>query len=125
MCSALRKKQERCKCPVCGFMMKYPPEDFNICPSCGVEFGAETSSYTFSELRNNWVRRGAPWSSWVEKPPDGWNPWVQLIDARLEFDFPFHVEPASTETARGSLAAVPMIIPQDRWEHERVMVALT
>ncbi len=65
-------------CPVCGFLLKHPADDFNICPSCGVEFGYETEGRTFAELQEEWLRSGARWSSKVHKPPMGWKPIQQL-----------------------------------------------
>jgi hypothetical protein len=79
MCAALEEQvRKKYVCPVCGFLLSYPPEDFNICPSCGVEFGAETSVYSIAELRNNWLNRGANWSSLVTPRPKGWDVLTQL-----------------------------------------------
>jgi hypothetical protein len=70
-------------CPVCGFGMHAPPSDFHICPSCGTEFGLHDSGTTFSELRKEWIAVGADWSSKIVKPPSGWNPYVQMLNAGL------------------------------------------
>lgn len=67
-------------CPVCGFLLQHPPEDFNICPSCGVEFGYETESRSFSELRDEWLRSGAQWASKVHPIPSNWNAVKQLAN---------------------------------------------
>jgi hypothetical protein len=80
MSAALKVKIQHYVCPVCGFILDFPPEDFNICPSCGVEFGAETSIYSIVELRKNWLDRGAPWSSRVQPRPIGWDPAWQLVN---------------------------------------------
>lgn len=66
-------------CPVCG----YPVEvyDFNICPSCGVEFGVDTISHSYDELRTIWVENGALWSSSVDPIPNGWDAYRQLIES--------------------------------------------
>ena len=57
-------------CPVCGFRLDYPPRDFNICPSCGVEFDADTVEYKIVELRQAWIDRGMEWSSnAIPRPP--------------------------------------------------------
>jgi predicted RNA-binding Zn-ribbon protein involved in translation (DUF1610 family) len=60
MFKKLRKNEKRYPCPVCGFHLEYPPDDFNICPSCGVEFGYETASRSFYDLRREWINTGAP-----------------------------------------------------------------
>jgi hypothetical protein len=70
-------------CPVCGFGMPDPPSDFNICASCGTEFGLHDSGTNVSELRREWIKSGAQWSSKVVKVPVGWNPYVQMLDAHL------------------------------------------
>lgn len=67
---------------MCGFALKYPPEDFNICPSCGVEFGADTVEYTIEELKQAWISRGMRWTSPVLPEPANYNPVEQL--SRLE-----------------------------------------
>jgi len=61
--------------------MADPPTDYNICPSCGTEFGADDVDLSYVELRMEWVRRGAPWFSRVTEPPVGWNAIAQLISA--------------------------------------------
>jgi hypothetical protein len=72
--------------------LEYPPDDFNICPSCGVEFGYETAGRTFTELRQEWVVTGARWASRVDRPPSGWNPWLQLINGGYSYALPFKVQ---------------------------------
>jgi hypothetical protein len=73
-------------CPICGYLLSYPPDDFNICPSCGVEFGYETSSRSFWDLREEWLRTGANWASRVVPKPKSWDPMLQLKN--LEFSVP-------------------------------------
>ena len=70
-------------CPVCAYFLEYPPRDFNICPSCGVEFGYSDAGRTYEELRNEWLGSGAQWSSKTEPPPPGWNWLVQLYRSGL------------------------------------------
>jgi hypothetical protein len=65
-------------CPVCGFLLDYPAKDFNICPSCGVEFDADTVEYSINELRLAWMNRGMEWSSGVIPRPLKYDPVVQL-----------------------------------------------
>jgi hypothetical protein len=86
---AIKKITRRYACPVCGYDLEYPPEDFNICPSCGVEFGYETAGRSFFELRQEWIESGAQWASRVDTPPKNWNPWAQMTFARLIFSPPF------------------------------------
>lgn len=77
-------------CPVCGYPLDV--HDFNICPSCGTEFGIDTVGHTYDELRRVWVDNGAPWSSAADPRPRNWNPWMQLINASFEYALPFHFE---------------------------------
>ncbi len=73
-------------CPVCGYPhLEEAPRtaegggSFEICPSCGFQFGVsdEDAGYSFAEWREAWRAAGMPWSS-VRKPPRGWNPARQL-----------------------------------------------
>jgi hypothetical protein len=81
MCAALSfGKHKKYLCPICGYYLEYPPEDFNICPSCGVEFGYETASRSSEELRKEWLSTGARWASNVENEPNGWDAMLQLAN---------------------------------------------
>ena len=71
-------------CPVCGYGMEDQPDDYNICPSCGVEFGYSDAGRTFDDLRAEWIRIGMPWHSRYYKSPRGWNPRLQLLQSGLE-----------------------------------------
>jgi hypothetical protein len=73
------KLNVRYPCPVCAYPLEHPPADFNICPSCGVEFGYSDAGRTYGELRDEWLKYGARWSSTVEPPPIGWNPYLQIL----------------------------------------------
>ena len=71
-------------CPVCGFkQMPFPPEDHNICPSCGTEFGYHDRTLSHEALRKRWIASGARWFSTAMKPPVGWNPYDQMLSAGL------------------------------------------
>lgn len=66
------------RCPVCAYPdMPYPPRDYNICPSCGTEFGSDDAYATHDILRARWVQNGAPW--FFGQPPIAWNPYMQLM----------------------------------------------
>jgi hypothetical protein len=80
-------------CPVCGFGLDYPPNDFVICPSCGVEFGYETAGRSYYEIRDEWVRSGAHWASRVIPEPLAWNPYLQMLDHNLSYTLPFSYSP--------------------------------
>ena len=67
-------------CPVCGYHLNRPPEDFTICPSCGTEFGYDDSGRTYAQLRAIWLRGGAKWWSKSTSAPEGWDPYLQLDD---------------------------------------------
>lgn len=75
-------------CPVCGYNnLTEPPYDpmgrgsFEICPCCGFEFGCDDfpdKTSAFTRWRNNWILAGCPWFSTSRKPPENWNPQLQL-----------------------------------------------
>ena len=67
-------------CPVCGYNMEDPPSDFNICPSCGTEFGLSDVNASIEALRANWIADGARWWSDTDPRPDGWNAAAQLAE---------------------------------------------
>jgi hypothetical protein len=71
---------ETCKhlCPVCGYELDDPPRDFNICPSCGTEFGLHDVNASILELRQAWIDAGPRWWSKTDPQPQNWNPFVQL-----------------------------------------------
>jgi hypothetical protein len=73
-------------CPVCGYRMDDLPQDYNICPSCGTEFGYHDAGRTYEELRQAWLKLGADWWSTVDEKPRGWNPYIQLFEAGLAYD---------------------------------------
>ncbi len=72
-------------CPVCGYPeLTEPPYDqhlcasFDICASCGTEFGLDDASRTHEELRKDWIDAGTPWYSKALKPPSDWMAEVQM-----------------------------------------------
>jgi hypothetical protein len=81
----------RYRCPVCFFdKLPYPPSDYHICPCCGTEFGNDDSEYSHEQLREMWVAGGANW--FFGRPPEHWNPWLQLILAGREYAVPFRIK---------------------------------
>ncbi len=66
-------------CPVCGFEMSDGPRSFNICPSCGTEFGLHDENASIEELRAWWVSTGPLWQSTVVPQPAVWDPMGQLM----------------------------------------------
>lgn len=65
-------------CPVCGYYMEDTPSDYNICPSCGTEFGLHDVNSSIGDLRAMWLRNGAHWWSPVDPVPSGWDPYAQV-----------------------------------------------
>jgi len=61
-------------CPVCGYEMTEGPRHFNICPSCGTEFGLHDVNASIDELRAAWIAAGPQWYSRVLPEPEGWQP---------------------------------------------------
>ncbi len=68
----------RYMCPVCGYFMEDAPDDYNICPCCGTEFGNHDVNTTIQNLRIAWLRSGARWWSTVDATPPDWDPYAQL-----------------------------------------------
>lgn len=67
-------------CPVCGYWLDDPPSDFNICPSCGTEFGYHDRNASLESLRAAWLRGGAKWWSTVDPVPLGWDGFTQVSE---------------------------------------------
>jgi len=65
-------------CPVCGYGMDDPPTDFNICPSCGTEFGNHDVNSSLEQLRAAWIRNGLGWWSQHDAQPEHWDPFMQV-----------------------------------------------
>ena len=78
-------------CPVCGFAKLAEPAydkvgcaSFEICPSCGTEFGYHDATKSHADLRKLWLAAGVPWSSQVIASPPNWDAMEQLRAAGLE-----------------------------------------
>jgi len=67
-------------CLVCGYGMDDPPKDYNICASCGTEFGVNDVNSTIPDLREVWIADGPRWWSPTDDPPLHWDPWAQLAN---------------------------------------------
>lgn len=72
-------------CPVCGYdELEEPAYDsygcpsFDICPSCGTQFGYDDVSTKHKTLRERWVANGMKWSSTSLEKPSKWSPNEQL-----------------------------------------------
>ena len=71
-------------CPVCGYnKLRRPADNFQICPSCGTEFGYMDATLSHAQLRQRWLDSGALWHSRRVPPPYQWNGYGQLIRAGL------------------------------------------
>jgi hypothetical protein len=84
------------RCRVCAYdEMPHPPRDYNICPCCGVEYGLDDTFETYEELRDNWLRSGAPWFSRHKPfvPPVNWNAWEQLDLAGYSYNISLNGTP--------------------------------
>lgn len=70
---------KRYYCPVCGYdQLVEPPANHNICSCCGTHFGYHDAGHSWLELRDIWLRKGAPWFSRAVPQPTGWNALEQL-----------------------------------------------
>lgn len=87
--SKLEKKGSRditgFTCPVClypNLEEPYVDGSYNICPSCGIEFGyddstplgIEAQTTIHQELRQQWIKEGCKWFSQAIKKPTWWLP---------------------------------------------------
>ena len=70
-------------CPVCGYEMEAPPQDYRTCPSCGTEFGVHDVNATIAELRDAWLQTGPKWWSPVDPQPEHWKPFEQLARIKI------------------------------------------
>jgi predicted RNA-binding Zn-ribbon protein involved in translation (DUF1610 family) len=84
-------KNDQYSCPVCGIDGLLDPAydsagcaSFEICPSCGTEFGYDDARKSHQELRKLWVASGALWHSRNTAPPPNWNGKDQLRAAVLQ-----------------------------------------
>ena len=78
-------------CPVCGYPgLTEPSHDetgfgsFDICPSCGVEFGYDDFAVPHRALRYRWLMNGAKWYSTATVQPLRWSAGEQLRAAGLD-----------------------------------------
>jgi uncharacterized Zn finger protein (UPF0148 family) len=68
------------ECPVCGFnKLKQPAERHMICPCCGTQFGYHDKGASSTELRHNWITKGAQWHSKRTAVPVDWSAYQQLV----------------------------------------------
>jgi hypothetical protein len=71
-------------CTVCGYEMEEGPRDYNICPSCGTEFGLHDVNSTIDNLRSAWMANGCRWYSTVVAQPPNWIPLAQLAKILIQ-----------------------------------------
>ena len=77
-------------CPVCGYeYLEEKPYDkqgnasFEICPSCGTEFGYDDANKSNKDLRAKWIKNGKNW--WSKSPtPKNWDPDQQLENLKKD-----------------------------------------
>jgi hypothetical protein len=72
-------------CLVCGYSddLDFVPCNYKICGCCGTEFGYDDLALSHEELRQEWIDAGCPWFDEEEPKPAGWDPYVQLLRAKL------------------------------------------
>jgi len=100
----------RYRCPVCMFpRLPYPPRDYHICPCCGTEFGNDDAEFSHGLLRDMWVAAGAHW--FFGKPPEHWNPWLQLFEGGQLEAVP-HFEVRSVSAPQERSVAGPLFFVQ-------------
>src|SRR5271156_4054200 len=72
------------KCPVCGYADLREPAyngsgspSFEICYSCGTEFGTDDLFASHKTLRQQCISNGMKWHSSRRRPPANWDPVQQ------------------------------------------------
>lgn len=68
-------------CPVCeyGGLWEDPADRLcNICPQCGIEFGADDISIPHGTFRERWISAGRPFWSTEAKSSKQWLEWYDL-----------------------------------------------
>lgn len=73
-------------CPVCGYPhlvrgpIEYGTSTFEICSSCGFEFGFDdgVNGDTYETYRARWILAGCLWWSKSGSEPPDWDPRQQL-----------------------------------------------
>jgi hypothetical protein len=77
-------------CPVCGYRGLEEPayDEFNcssyeICPSCGTQFGYSDAGFSHEHLRYRWIENGCEWFSSSYSKPEGWSAKIQLEEANF------------------------------------------
>ena len=93
-------------CPVCGYEMREPPRDYNICSSCGTEFGISDVNSSVADLRDAWLESGPAWWSKTEAQPVGWDPVEQMARAGIALKKPVASAETFVSTA-SSTASIP------------------
>lgn len=75
-------------CPVCDYPnLSEPPRSefgggsFEICPSCGFQFGVndDDEGISYEAWRRRWEAAGMPWSSLALKQPASWKPVAKHV----------------------------------------------
>src|SRR5882672_7518879 len=74
----MQNRTDQNLCLVCGYGMDDPPRDYNVCPSCGTEYGVNDVNASYEELRKAWIRTGPKWWSKTDPEPENWSPSFQL-----------------------------------------------
>lgn len=110
-------------CPVCGFdNINEPKLKWSICPSCGTQFGLSDSHYSYSELREMWIRdKNMAWQGPESLRPLKWSPIIQLFRAGfINYDFVSH-KPEAIESRAKQITIGRSTTPQD-WTNEPIRV---
>lgn len=95
------------RCLVCGYnQMPQQPDNYHICPCCGVEYGIDDAFESHEQLRDEWLLIGAPWFSDVAPyiRPVNWDAWNQLDLAGYSYGVP---RPADLVETQRVLSAIP------------------
>jgi hypothetical protein len=100
-------------CPVCGYpnLQELPEDSFEICPSCGTEFGYQDATSSHAELRRRWMKRGAQWHSRSVQRPQDWDAKRQVMKAGLPLpEFTSEQESKIDIVLKGEIWKPPIIV---------------
>src|SRR5579872_991515 len=86
------------RCPVCGYdglsygPLRHGTDSFEICPSCGFEFGFSdgVKGETYELHRQKWIDAGCRWWSRSRKAPPNWDPVAQLVSLGTDYSYSRH-----------------------------------
>ena len=115
-------------CPVCDYpKLSEPPRSefgggsFEICPSCGFQFGVndDDEGISYETWRRRWEAAGMPWNSAALKQPATWKPVAKHVapgGAALRRPGESAAQAQIRDDAEETVAATPAAKPEAKSE---------